>query len=75
MYYLVGSTINLFFEDEVANLSALNKNILCGAITGGIYKSTLGLECFIYIWLGIVPFFVGAAVGGTMIGGFTLLVD
>jgi len=48
MYYLVGSTINLLFEDEVANFSPLSKNILCGAITGGIYKSTLGMDSYLY---------------------------
>lgn len=42
MYYLVGSTLNLFFEDELADFTSMNKNILCGAVTGGIYKSTLG---------------------------------
>jgi len=42
MYYVVGSTMNLFFEDELANLNTLSKNMLCGAITGGIFKSTLG---------------------------------
>lgn len=42
MYYLVGSTLNLFFEDELADTPSIYKNILCGSITGGIYKSTLG---------------------------------
>ena len=42
MYYVVGSTMNLFFEDELANLSTIQKNIVCGSITGGIFKSTLG---------------------------------
>lgn len=42
MYHLVGSSLNLFFEDELANLNNLNKNMMCGAITGGIWKSTLG---------------------------------
>lgn len=42
MYYIVGSTLNLFFEDELANVNQLSKNMICGAITGGIYKSTLG---------------------------------
>jgi hypothetical protein len=44
MYYVVGSTMNLFFEDELANLNTLSKNMLCGAITGGIFKSTLGIK-------------------------------
>jgi hypothetical protein len=43
-YYIVGSTLNLFFEDELSGLNQINKNMLCGAITGGIYKSTLGKD-------------------------------
>ena len=43
LYYLVGSSLNLFFEDELAEISNLNKNMICGAITGAIYKSTLGV--------------------------------
>jgi import inner membrane translocase subunit TIM23 len=42
MYYLIGSSLNLFFEDELAGLNPISKNVLCGAITGGMYKSTLG---------------------------------
>lgn len=34
--------MNLLFEDELADVTSLNKNIICGAISGGIYKSTLG---------------------------------
>jgi import inner membrane translocase subunit TIM23 len=64
MYYVVGSTMNLFFEDELANLNTLSKNMLCGAITGGIFKSTLG----------VVPCVVGTLVGGSLIGALSLLV-
>lgn len=39
--------------------------MICGAITGSIYKSTLG----------VVPFGVGFLLGGGMIGGLTKLVD
>jgi import inner membrane translocase subunit TIM23 len=63
MYYLVGSTMNTFFEDELLGISNLYKNILCGTITGGLYKSTLG----------IVPCCVGAILGGSLIGTMTLL--
>jgi import inner membrane translocase subunit TIM23 len=57
--------MNLFFEDELLGVSVLNKNMLCGAITGSIYKSTLG----------IVPAGVGFVLGGSLIGGMTKLVD
>ena len=62
---MVGSTLNLFFEDELIGTSKLNKNMLCGAITGAMYKSTLG----------IVPFGVGFILGGGLIGSLTTLVD
>jgi len=39
--------------------------MVCGAITGSIYKSTLG----------VVPAGVGFLLGGTFIGGMTKLVD
>lgn len=48
--------------------------MLCGAISGAIYKSTLGIINK-YLILGIVPFFVGGIVGGSLIGGVTLLVE
>ena len=65
LYYLTGSTLNLFFEDELMGVSRINKNILCGAITGAMYKSTLG----------IIPTGVGFVLGGAMIGSFTKIVD
>ncbi|CAD8058567.1 unnamed protein product [Paramecium primaurelia] len=65
LYYFVGAGMNLLFEDELADINQLKKNMLCGAISGAIYKSTLG----------IVPFFVGGIVGGSLIGGVTLLVE
>lgn len=42
LYYFVGTGMNLLFEDELAEFDHLSKNIICGAITGAIYKSTLG---------------------------------
>ncbi len=53
MYCLMGSTLNFLFEDELADLSQLQRNVLCGALTGGLYKSTLGLR----------PFVVGSMLG------------
>ena len=39
--------------------------MLCGAITGAVYKSTLG----------VVPAAVGFLLGGTLIGSMTKIVD
>jgi len=57
MYCLVGGTMNFLFEDEVAQLTPVQKNMLCGAITGGLYKSTLGVR----------PMIVGSLLGGLII--------
>jgi import inner membrane translocase subunit TIM23 len=46
-------------------VSKIQKNMLCGAITGAVYKSTLGL----------VPACVGLVLGGTLIGTMTKIVD
>jgi import inner membrane translocase subunit TIM23 len=50
----MGTTLNFFFEDELAELNQMHKNILCGMLTGGLYKSTLGIR----------PFVVGSVLGG-----------
>ena len=57
--------MNLFFEDELLGVSHVHKNMICGAITGSIYKSTLG----------VIPAGVGFILGGTLIGSTTKLVD
>ena len=49
--------LNLMFEDELQNLTDLQKNLLNGAITGGLFSSTRGL----------IPFFVGSATGATTV--------
>ena len=44
-------------------MSNMNKNVLCGAFTGALYKSTLG----------VIPAGVGALLGSTIIGVFTVV--
>ena len=65
MYYLMAGGLNLLFEDELEGIEPLYKNICCGALTGMLYKSTLG----------IVPCMVGGLLGASMIGGLTLLTE
>ena len=65
MYYLTGSTLNMFFEDQLDSLTPLQKNMVCGSVTGAIFKSTLG----------VVPSVVGGMVGAAIIGGLTLVVE
>lgn len=61
LYYMTGSTLNFLFEDELSSLSNNNKNMLCGALTGFMYKSTLG----------IIPACVGSILGAAIIGSMT----
>jgi import inner membrane translocase subunit TIM23 len=65
MYYLIAGGMNLLFEDELEEMEPLHKNIICGTLTGMLYKSTLG----------VVPCIVGGLLGGSMIGGLTLLIE
>ncbi|KRX00158.1 hypothetical protein PPERSA_10657 [Pseudocohnilembus persalinus] len=65
LYYLMGSSMNMFLEDELSGMSNLSKNVLCGALSGAVYKSTLG----------VVPMGVAAILGGGLIGGLTLVCD
>lgn len=43
LYFFVGKTLNIFFEDQLDYLSPIQKNMICGAATGAVFKSTLGL--------------------------------
>lgn len=45
--------LNLLFEDELQSWTDLQKNLLNGAITGGLFSSTRGL----------IPFAVGSLTG------------
>jgi len=65
LYYMTGSTLNFFFEDELSSLSNRNKNIVCGAMTGFMFKSTLG----------IIPACVGSILGGVMIGSLSQIIQ
>jgi import inner membrane translocase subunit TIM23 len=59
MYCFMGSSLNFFFEDEIAELSQFQKNSLCGVLTGALYKSTLGIR----------PMVVGGILGGALSSG------
>lgn len=65
MYHLVAGGLNLFFEDEMSGMSNLQKNVMCGAITGGIFKSLKGP-----IGLG-----VGSILGASLMFGLTKLTE
>ncbi len=65
MYYMMAGALNLLFEDELEDIEPLYKNLMCGTATGMLLKSTLGL----------IPCAVGGILGGTLIGGLTLLVE
>ena len=63
LYFCVGKTMNMLAEDQLDNFSPLQNNMLCGALTGAIFKSTLG----------VVPsafgFVLGAAISGVIYKG------
>lgn len=65
MFFFTGHALNFFFEEQLDYLTAFQKNMLCGATTGAIYKSTLGL----------VPSAVGGLIGASIIAGLTLIVE
>jgi import inner membrane translocase subunit TIM23 len=60
---MTAAALNLTYEEEFEDMSDISKNIICGVVTGAIYKSSLGM----------IPMGVGAILGGSMIGGMTLL--
>ena len=57
--------LNLLLEDEMADLSPFTKNVTCGFISGGIYKSTRGVR----------PFVVGSLMGAGIIGSLNVAVN
>jgi import inner membrane translocase subunit TIM23 len=61
IYYMTASTLNYLLEDELAEFTNLQRNMLCGGISGALFKSTLGL----------VPVAVGAGVGAALLGALT----
>lgn len=65
LYFMMGKTLNTFFEDQLDYLSPLQKNALCGVATGALFKSTLG----------VVPSAFGAVLGGLMATGVHLAIE
>lgn len=65
LYFVMGKTLNIFFEDQLDYLSSIQKNMLCGAVSGAVFKSTLGL----------VPTAFGAAIGAGLAGCMHLIID
>ena len=65
LFGITGSSINLFFEEELQKLPNYQRNILYGGVTGCLYKSTLGG----------IPMGVGTIVGGLTIGGINFVTN
>jgi|JI6StandDraft_1071083.scaffolds.fasta_scaffold137633_3 import inner membrane translocase subunit TIM23 len=65
MYYVIAGGMNLLFEDELEGVEHIYKNMMCGAATGMLFKSTLG----------VIPCIVGGLLGASLIGGLTLLTE
>ena len=63
VYVMSAAALNLTYEEEFEDMSDISKNMICGFVSGAIYKSTLG-------W---IPMGVGALLGGSVIGAMTLV--
>ena len=61
----MGKTLNALLEDQLDYLSPLQKNMVCGAATGAVFKSTLG----------VVPTAFGAVLGAGLAGAIHLLTE
>lgn len=57
--------MNALLEDQLDYLSPLQKNMVCGAATGAVFKSTLG----------VVPTAFGAVLGAGLAGAIHLLTE
>mmetsp|Transcript_3780 Transcript_3780/g.2257 ORF Transcript_3780/g.2257 Transcript_3780/m.2257 type:complete len:94 (-) Transcript_3780:47-328(-) len=65
MFCLIGKVVDLIFEEEIKDYGVFARNIVVGALTGGIYKSALGAK----------PIIVGSVIGGGLIAGLTYSVN
>lgn len=65
LYCLIGGFIDLVFEEEVREYGYMARNVIAGGVTGGLYKSTLGLR----------PMIVGTLLGAGLITGVTYLTN
>ena len=59
LYCLVSKTIDLLFEEEINDMGFWARNTISGAVTGALYKSTLGLR----------PMLFGSTLGVVIISG------
>lgn len=65
LYFCVGKALNFTLEDQLDELSPLQTNMLCGALTGAVFKSTLGA----------VPSLFGLVLGAGISGGLHKLIE
>jgi import inner membrane translocase subunit TIM23 len=65
VYFFTGKILNACFEDLLDYFNNTSKNMLCGAFTGAIYKSTLGWR----------PTLFGSVLGSSFALGISLLMD
>ena len=65
IYCGLGWGLNKLFEDELSDLSSFEMNLMVGFLSGGLYKSTLGVP----------PMFMGALTGMALAGGINYAID
>ena len=42
LYFCVGRALNMLAEDQLDELTPIQSSMLCGGLTGAVFKSTLG---------------------------------
>ena len=65
LYCMIGKLIDLLFEEEIKDYGFMGRNAITGAVTGGLYKSTLGFR----------PFIFGSLLGAGIITGLTFVMN
>ena len=65
LYFGVGKVLGVLLEDQLDEVSPLQKNMICGAATGALFKSTLG----------VVPSLFGCVLGAGISAGVHTIID
>ena len=65
MFCLMGKVVDLVFEEEIKEFGSMPRNIFVGMLTGGLYKTALGMR----------PALVGSVLGGGIIVGLTYMIN
>ena len=65
LFFGVGKVLSVLFEDQLDDVSPIQRNMICGAATGALFKSTLGA----------VPSAFGCVIGAMMAGTIHMMTE